>query len=73
MNEVNLDGTKRSVPVQPIVGRDDAVDLQKYLVPVHGRSVIDYEKLKRDEPKLYERILREEIENDHLEDKLSRR
>lgn len=44
----------------PIVGRDSAIDLDKYLVRVHGRDVIDYELLKREEPELYQKILNDE-------------
>lgn len=43
----------------PIVGRPD-IDLEKYLVEVHGRSIIDYDQLKRDNPSLYSEVLEAE-------------
>lgn len=46
----------------PIVGRDERVDLTKYTVKVHGRDIIDYEKLRADDPKLYDEILAGEFE-----------
>lgn len=51
----------------PIVGRPD-VDLSSYLVDLHGRNIIDYEKLKNDDPKLYERILADENEENRQND-----
>lgn len=45
----------------PIIGRPD-VDLSKYLVDVQGRSIIDYEKLEKDNPDLYSSILQAEHE-----------
>lgn len=44
----------------PIVGRNNEINLDKYLVVVHGREIIDYDMLKREEPELYARILEEE-------------
>lgn len=51
----------------PIVGRPD-VDVSKYLVSVHGRSVIDYEKMKNDAPELYKQILSNEHEVNRQDD-----
>ncbi|MDB5179282.1 MAG: hypothetical protein JWN01_1225 [Patescibacteria group bacterium] len=48
----------------PIVGRDQRVDLTKYAVQVHGRDIIDYEKLRADDPALYNEIVAGEIEAD---------
>lgn len=48
----------------PIVGRDSRIDLAKYTVRVHGRDIIDYEKLKADNPALYQDILKEEARAD---------
>lgn len=49
----------------PIVGRDQRVDLTKYTVKVHGRDIIDYEKLKIDDPRLYKEIVVGEFEANH--------
>lgn len=51
----------------PIVGRDQRVDLTKYTVQVHGRDIIDYEKLRVDNPMLYNEIVAGEIEDDRRE------
>lgn len=51
----------------PIVGRDQRVDLTKYTVKVHGRDVIDYEKLRVDDPGLYKEILAGEFEANRRE------
>lgn len=60
----NEDHDKRS----PIVGRDRRVDLTKYTVRVHGRDVIDYEKLKADDPVLHKEILADEFEANRREE-----
>lgn len=52
----------------PIVGRDARVDLTKYAVKIHGRNVIDYEKLKADNPELYKEILANEFEANRREE-----
>lgn len=49
----------------PVVGRDLRVDLTKYTVKVHGRYVIDYEKLRTDDPKLYKEIVAGELNDSH--------
>jgi hypothetical protein len=49
----------------PIVGRDPEIDLEKYLVRVHGRDIIDYEQLRRDNPTLYQTLLNREYAEDH--------
>lgn len=49
----------------PIVGRDQRVNLTKYTVKVHGRYVIDYEKLRTDDPKLYKEIVADELNDSH--------
>lgn len=46
----------------PIVGRDGRIDLDKYTVKVHGRDVIDYEKLQKEDPAFYQEILKNEHE-----------
>lgn len=43
-----------------VVGRNRAVDLSKYTIRLNGRDVVDYDKLRRLEPELYQRILQEE-------------
>lgn len=53
----------------PIVGRDQRVDVTKYTVKVHGRDVIDYEKLKAENPALYKEIVAGELESSRREKK----
>jgi hypothetical protein len=60
----------------PIVGRDNRIDLQKYTTRVHGRDIIDYEKLKAEDPTLYQAIVRADAEanrrqGEHLKELLS--
>jgi len=43
-----------------VVGRDSGIDLEKYLVTIRGRKILDYEKLRREEPELYWQIIRNE-------------
>ena len=54
----------------PIVGRDEAIDLEKYTVVIRGRRIIDYERLKQEEPALYARILAEERESNTASEQL---
>lgn len=56
-----------SIPF-PTVGRDDRIDLDAYTVRVHGRDIIDYEKLKADNPTLYIEILANEYETDRQDE-----
>lgn len=61
----------------PIVGRDNRVNLTKYTVQIHGREIIDYEKLKADDPVLYKEIVAGELdanrrEQEELEEILSK-
>ncbi|HEY8886081.1 MAG TPA: hypothetical protein VIM31_01100 [Candidatus Microsaccharimonas sp.] len=51
-----------------IVGRDSRIDISQYMVTVHGREVIDYEKLEREKPRLYKEILEDEKAQDLLDD-----
>lgn len=51
-----------------VVGRDSRIDLSRYTVTILGREVIDYEKLKREDPKLYNEILNAEKEWNSLND-----
>ena len=51
-----------------IIGRDERIDLTRYTVAVHGRSVIDYAKLRREDPTLYDEILAAEKEIDSSAD-----
>jgi len=52
-----------------IVGRRHAgANYEKYLTEVHGREIIDYDKLRDTDPALYESILRNEREDDRLSD-----
>ena len=53
----------------PIVGRDDRVDLTKYAVQIHGREIIDYEKLKADDPVLYKEVVAGELDDNRREQK----
>lgn len=46
----------------PIVGRDGRIDLAKYTVQIRGQDVIDYEKLRTDDPGLYKEIVAGELE-----------
>lgn len=48
----------------PIVGRDSRIDLAKYTVQIRGQNIIDYEKLKTDNPRLYKEIVAGEFEAD---------
>lgn len=50
-----------------IVGRPD-IDLSKYVVNINGRGIIDYEKMKNDDPALYNQILADENEQNHKDD-----
>lgn len=51
-----------------IVGRDSRIDLDKYTVKVHGRDVIDYEKLQKEDLALYQEILKNEHEANRRDD-----
>lgn len=64
MDEVNPN--KKSS--YPIVGRNSHIDLSKYSIRVHGRDIIDYEKLKANEPELYQEILKNEHEENRQSD-----
>lgn len=55
-----MDSDDRSGHYQ-ITGRPD-INLSKYLVDTQGRSILDYEKLKKDDPELYKKILQAEHE-----------
>ena len=66
MAEDKVDKPKSRGPYK-IVGRDPRVDLSRYAVTVHGRQVIDYQKLKLEDPELYEEILNNEKEWDLLD------
>lgn len=46
----------------PIVGRNPGIDSSKYTVTLKGRKVIDYNKLKKEDPALYAQILLDEDE-----------
>lgn len=48
----------------PIVGRDSRLDLAKYTVKIHGQDIVDYEKLRIDNPALYSEIVANEFEAD---------
>ena len=67
MSDDNSKGQNDNPKHYPIVGRNSAIDLSKYTVLVHGRDVIDYEKLKHDDPALYQKILKQEHEYDRLD------
>jgi len=58
----------KSIKAYPIVGRNPHIDLSKYTVRVIGRDVIDYEKIKENEPELYRQILANEREENRLSD-----
>lgn len=73
MTAANTNDSKQQPHINPVVGRDRAIDLDKYTVLIHGRSIVDYDKLRREEPELYSRILREEIESDRADERQSRR
>ena len=53
----------------PVVGRDPRINLHLYTVLIHGREVIDYEKIKRDDIELYKSILENERIVDRTEPK----
>lgn len=46
------------------VGRDSRIDLAKYTVNVRGQDIIDYEKLKANDPVLYNQVLAGEFVDD---------
>ena len=52
----------------PIVGRIDDTELQKYTVLVHGRAIVDYDKIKRDDPELYKKVIENENRPDPFND-----
>jgi hypothetical protein len=58
----------KKVKSYPIVGRNSHIDLSKYTVRVIGRDVIDYEKIKVNEPELYRQILANERAENRLSD-----
>ncbi|PLS81491.1 hypothetical protein CYG49_01925 [Candidatus Saccharibacteria bacterium] len=43
-----------------VTGRNKKIDLNKYTVRILGRDIIDYEKLRLDDPKLYLEIIDQE-------------
>lgn len=53
----------------PVVGRSTEINLDKYTTKVLGRTIIDYEKVKREEPDLYRKIIdhEREVDRDGLE------
>jgi uncharacterized protein (DUF736 family) len=61
-------GNSDDSPHYQIVGRDNRIDLQKYTTRVHGRDIIDYEKLKTEDPTLHQEIVRNEAEADRRHD-----
>ncbi len=51
------------------IKRQDLVaGLQKYTIQVRGCDVIDYEKIKIDDPALFQKLLDQELESDRLAD-----
>lgn len=46
----------------PVIGRHPDIDLAKYIVNIRGRDIINYEKLKNDDPTLYQKIIDQEYE-----------
>ena len=52
----------------PIVGRIDGINLGKYAVEIQGRKVIDYDKIKREDPLLYKTIIENENKPDPYND-----
>lgn len=67
MSDTNINELKNSGAFT-IVGRDSRIDLTRYTVTVQGRELIDYEKLKRNDPALYKEILAAENESNTLAD-----
>lgn len=63
-----MNDTQKDNNTYPIVGRNSHIDLTKYSVRVHGRDVIDYEKLKASEPELYKQVLANEREENRQSD-----
>ena len=53
--------------IYQIVGRPD-IDLTSYLVIVNGRSIIDYDRIKVENPSLYQELLQLEDEINEQED-----
>lgn len=52
----------------PVVGRDSRINLHRYMVAVHGRNIIDYEKIRREDFELYKSILEREKQFDKDEE-----
>ncbi len=64
---------KKYVPVKysgpfEVVGRDVRIDMSRYTVTVLGRELVDYDKLRRENPQLHKEILDNENRQDLLEE-----
>lgn len=53
--------TIQSDKTAPVVGRHAAIDLNAYTITVCGRTIVDYEKLEREQPTLYAEIIAQEL------------
>jgi len=61
MNKTSLSIT--SATGYAVEGRSTEIDIDKYTVRILGREIIDYDKLKSDNPALYHKILNDELES----------
>lgn len=60
MSTTNNPTNNQSI-AQPVSGRHPLVNLETYSVTVCGRTIIDYDKLQREEPDLYQKIIEREL------------
>ena len=64
----NQDDNQKISRTYPIVGRIDDVDLEKYTVVIRGRKIIDYDKIKNEDPELYRKVIENENKPDPYDD-----
>ena len=64
----NQDDNQKISRTYPIVGRIDDVDLEKYTVVIQVRKIIDYDKIKNEDPELYRKVIENENKPDPYDD-----
>jgi hypothetical protein len=56
--------SRRAKPnIYPVAGRYPDVDINIYGKNINGRIIIDYDKLRQDDPALYEKVIKNERES----------